>query len=91
MLLEILLGTIGPLAVAAASWALMVRTSRRQPERLTAVLIAAFGVKLVVFGAYVAIVVGVLSLQPVPFAVSFAIAFIALHLMEAVGLRRLSR
>ena len=39
--------------------------------------------------SYVAVVIKVLSQPPVPFAVSFTGAFIALHLIEALALRRL--
>ena len=41
------------------------------------------------FGAYVAVVIKVLSQPAVPFAVSFTSAFIALYLIEALALRRL--
>ncbi len=43
---------------------LMERTYRRNPERLTAVMIAAFAGKMVFFGAYVAVMLRVLSLRP---------------------------
>jgi len=86
---DVLAGMVGPLAVAIGSWVLAERTYRRDPARLTAQMIAAFGVKLVFFGAYVAIALKVLSLRPIPFVISFTGYFIGLHLMEAVYLRRL--
>ena len=45
-------------------------------------------VKMVFFGAYVAGMLKGAGLRPVPFVVSFAGFFIALHVMEAVFLRR---
>ena len=45
----------GPLAAAAVSWVLTERTYTREPERLTALMIGAFGAKMVFFGAYVAV------------------------------------
>ena len=54
------------------------------PERLTSLMIAAFAGKMVFFGAYVAVMLKVLSLRPVPFVVSFTSSFIALYLMEAL-------
>jgi hypothetical protein len=87
--LEIVLGMFAPLLVASGSWVLAERTWQRQPERLTAVMIAAFAGKLVFFGAYVAFMLSVLSLRPVPFVASFTTYFIALHFVEALSLRRL--
>jgi hypothetical protein len=87
--IDVLGGLLGPLMVASATWVLMERTYRRRPESLTSTMIAAFGFKLVFFGAYVAAMLGPLALRPVPFVASFTGAFIALHLMEALFLRRL--
>jgi hypothetical protein len=84
-----LFGLAGPLAVAAISWVLMVRTHRRNPGALTGLMIAGFVGKMVFFGAYVAVVIKGLSQPAVPFALSFAGSFIALHLIEALALRRL--
>ena len=86
---EVLLGMLGPLAVAGGSWVLAERTYRRNPERLTAVMVAAFIGKMIFFGAYVVVVLAVLSLRPVPFVVSFTGCFIACHVIEALCLRRL--
>jgi hypothetical protein len=85
----VLLGMIGPLVVAIATWVLAERTYTRYPERLTSVMVQAFAGKLVFFGAYVAVMLKVLSLRPVPFVVSFTTYFVALHLTEALLLRRL--
>jgi hypothetical protein len=86
---ELFLGMIAPLAVATATWLLVERTYRRNPERLTALMMAGFGAKMVLFGTYVVIVLKVLSLRPVPFVASFTAYFITLHLAEALCLRRL--
>jgi hypothetical protein len=86
---EIFLGMIAPLLVASAFWIAAVRTYTRRPEQLTSMMMAAFAAKLVVFGAYVGLAIGVFHVRPVPFAVSFAGYFIALHLTEAFCLQRL--
>jgi hypothetical protein len=86
---EVLCGMAGPLLVAATSWVVAERTYRHHPERLTPVMAAAFGAKMVFFGAYVAVMLKLLSLRPIPFVVSFTAYFIALHLAEAVALKRL--
>ena len=86
---EVLFGMIAPLAGALATWVLVARIYARRPERLTPLMVAAFAGKLVFFGAYVAVMLKVLSLRPVPFVASFTGYFIALHFVEAMALRRL--
>jgi hypothetical protein len=85
---EALMGMLAPLAGAVATWILVVRTYAARPERLTPLMVAAFGGKLVFFGVYVTVMLAVLSLRPLPFVVSFTASFIALHLFEAVCLQR---
>lgn len=86
---EIALGLAAPLAVAVGSWRLMERAYRRSPEQLARLMVRAFVGKLLLFGAYVALAVGVLALDPAWFAGSFAISFVVLHLAEAAQLQRL--
>jgi uncharacterized membrane protein YdfJ with MMPL/SSD domain len=45
--------------------------------------------KMVLFGAYVVIVLRGLSVRPVPFVASFTVYFIGLYLVEALYLKRL--
>ena len=87
--IEVLYGMLGPLAMVSGSWVLMERAYRRNPQRLTAVMVAAFAGKLVFFGAYVAVMLRVLSVRPRTFVASFTGYFIALYLIEALYLRRL--
>ena len=86
---EVFLGMIAPLVATAVTWILAKRVCRRNPEQVTAVMIAALGAKLVFFGAYVVVMLKVLALDPIPFIVSFTIFYIALHLTGAVGIQRL--
>jgi hypothetical protein len=86
---DIALGMAGPLFVADAAWLLMEQTYKRRPEALTAMMMTAFVFKLLFFAAYVALVLQVVPVRPIPFAVSFAVYFIGLHAMEALFLRRL--
>lgn len=86
---EVLLGMVAPLAGAVATWVLVARTYASRPEWLTPLMVAAFGGKLVFFGVYVTVMLGVLSLRPLPFVISFTTYFIVLHLFEALCLRRL--
>lgn len=86
---EIVLGMAGPLASAVVTWQVRERTLASAPERLTTVMIAAFGVKMLLFGVYVVVILGVLALGPKPFMVSFTSYYVALHFVEAMFLRRL--
>ena len=86
---DVWLGMLAPLLVVGITWIVTERVYRETPERLTAVMIGGFAGKLVFFGAYVVLVIGVLGVQPVPFAVSFTGYFVALHLVEALWLKRL--
>ena len=86
---EVWLGMLGPLVVVSATWVLSERVYRANPASLTPLVISAFAGKLVFFGAYVALAIGVLDVQPVPFAASFTGYFIALHMIEALLLKRL--
>jgi hypothetical protein len=86
---EVLLGMLAPLAAAGASWVLIERTFKRDPQQLTALMIGAFGAKMLFFGAYVVLMLAVVGLRPVPFIVSFTGYFIALYLTEALLMRRM--
>lgn len=86
---EIWLGMLAPLVVAGVFWIVAARTYHQRPEQLTPVMMTAFAGKLVLFGAYFGLAIGVLHVRAVPFAASFAAYFIALHLAEAVCLQRL--
>jgi hypothetical protein len=86
---EVWLGMAAPLVAVSASWVLAARTYHAHPERLTSVMASGFAGKLVLFGAYFWLALGVLHVRPVPFAVSFTAYFIALYAAEAVCLQRL--
>lgn len=86
---EIALGMAGPLAAAAGTWMAVVGTHRRNPVRVTGLMIAAFAVKAVFFLAYVAFVLTVLDVREVPFVVSFTAYFISLYFIEALLFARL--
>lgn len=86
---ELLLGMAGPLVSAVATWLVLERTHSATPERLTGVMITAFGVKVLLFAAYVVVVLAVLSMRPRPFMLSFTGYYVGLHVVEALFLRRL--
>ena len=87
--LEVGLGVVGPLVAAVGSLAVMDRTYKRSPERLTRLMVRAFLAKLVFFGLYMTVTVSMLSLDAIWFAGSFTVSFVALHLAEALHLQRM--
>jgi hypothetical protein len=86
---DLFLGMLAPAVVSVITSLMVERTYRRNPTQVTPLMMAAFVGKMVIFGAYVAIALKVLSVRPVPFVISFTSCFIALHLTEALCLRRL--
>jgi hypothetical protein len=86
---EVLLGMAAPLGAATASWVMTERTYKRDPQALTGLMIAAFAAKMLFFGTYVAVMLKIVGLRPMPFVVSFTGYFIALYLTEALLMRRL--
>jgi hypothetical protein len=86
---EALGGMIGPLASAVITWAAAERTYRSTPGQLTRVMVRGFGLKVLFFGLYVVVLLRGLGMRPMMFAVSFTAFFIALHVIEAVFLKRL--
>ena len=86
---EALFGMLGPLASAGATWIAVERSHAAAPERLTGVLVTGLALMMLFFGVYVAVMLRMLLLRPVPFVVSFTSYFIALYAMEALFLKRL--
>ena len=80
--------TAGPLVAAFASWVRIARTIRQDPTRLTGRRFGALALKMVFFAAFVVWAIRGVHVEPIPFAVSFAAAFITLHGVEAMWLRR---
>jgi hypothetical protein len=86
---DVLLGMLGPLGAVGVSWVLTERMFKRDPQRLTALMIGAFGAKMLFFGVYVAVMLEVVRVHPMPFVASFTGYFIALYVTEALLMRRL--
>ena len=86
---EIFFGMLGPLAAVCGTWSLATWVYRDRPEQLTAFMAGAFVLKMIFFVAYVALMLRVIGVRPVPFTVSFTAYFIGLYLMEALYLKRL--
>jgi uncharacterized protein YybS (DUF2232 family) len=88
---EILLGMLSPLLLAMGTRILVDRTYRKAPQKLTSLMTQAFMGKMLLYGVYVSVIVGFYSFQVLPFAVSFTVYFIGLHLTEALYFQALFR
>jgi hypothetical protein len=88
-LAEAALGTIGPLVAVCGSWLLIERTMKRDATQVTPMMLKLFAAKMLFFGLYLVLAVLRLGMQPVPFMVSFTMAFVTLYLLEAFYLQRL--
>jgi hypothetical protein len=86
---ELLLGMLGPLASVVATWVVTVRAQRSNPARVTSVMVAALAAKMVFFGVYVVLMLGVVGLRYMPFVIGFTSYLIGLYVMEALFLKRL--
>ena len=91
VIVEILLGMLSPLLAALGTLILVDRTYRKAPQKLTSLMTQAFMGKMLFYGVYVSVIVGFYSFQAVPFAVSFTLYFIGLHLTEALYFQSLFR
>jgi hypothetical protein len=87
--LEVLAGMLGPLAAASGTWLLVAWGYRQRPGELTGLMIVAFILKMVFFAGYVAIMLRILRVRPIPFVASFTGYFVGLYLMEALYMKRL--
>ena len=80
---------LAPLVIGMLTIWMVRRICRTEFQRLTSFMIKAFVSKVVVYAVYVIVIIGVYSLQPVPFIISFSVYFLVLHLVEAVYFKRL--
>jgi hypothetical protein len=86
---EVLYGMLGPLAVVAVSWIVVVRAYASRPEVVFGVMLTGMVLKLMFFAVYAFVMLRVLGLRPIPFVVSFTSYFIVLHNLEALFMKRL--
>ena len=87
---EIFLGMLGPLVSAVASWIAMERQFKRRPGKMTGLLLKIFAAKMIFFAVYLSVFISTGLVRPIPFVISFLGYFLFLHVMEAIGLRRLN-
>jgi hypothetical protein len=86
---EFLFGMLAPLVAAIGTWLLTAWAYKENPEQLTGLMATSFILKMIFFAAYVAFMLRVIRLRPVPFVGSFTGYFVGLYLMEALYMKRL--
>jgi len=84
------LGMAAPIVAADVTWWLVNRAARLGPTRVQAVLLSTFAAKMLFYAAYAVVMTRVVSVDFVPFVVSFISYFVGLHVTEALLLRRLT-
>lgn len=88
--LELFLGMLGPAVASVATWLAIERAHRQDPARVSAVMMRAFGLKMLFFGAYVVVITRLWPLEFAPFAASFGLYFLGLQTVKATLLRGLT-
>lgn len=86
---EIFLGMILPLLIGIYSISVNKYIYNKTPEKLTRAMVINFFLKLIIYGLYIAILLGFYTFREVPFIVSFVGFFIVLYGIEAYYLRKL--
>jgi hypothetical protein len=86
---DVLFGVLAPAIAACASWAILARIQRVAPEHSTQTMIVMFTGKAAAFGLYLAAILGLRVVSPVPFILGFSASFVALQVIQTVYLRRL--
>jgi hypothetical protein len=85
----VLVGMLGPLVMAIVTWVLTEQTFRRNPGGVTAMMVAAFGVKMVFVALYLVVMLRLVAVESMPFVASFTSYFVLLYAIEAFYLKRL--
>ncbi len=85
------LGMIIPLLLSIGTIVLAAKIQDKRPEKLFSFMTKAFIAKMIVYGLYTVLIVGVLSFEAVPFAISFTFYFVTLHLAATLHLRNMLR
>jgi len=84
-------GMLGPLVAAVGTWIVVTHAAATDRALINQRLLQGFAVKALFFAAYVAAMIRVVHVRPVPFVVSFTGYFLVLHVIEALMLQRLTQ
>lgn len=79
----IFLGILLPWITLMIEIPLIKKTFRTNPVGLTRLLIKGFGIKFLVYGVYLFVILQFCTSNPHPFIFSFAGSFLVLHMVEA--------
>jgi uncharacterized membrane protein len=85
---EIWLGMLGPALASVISRIAMERQKRLNPQKILKHIIQGFVIKFLFFGVYIAVLVKSNQVRPGAFIGFFVFFYLALHMAEAIELRR---
>ena len=85
---EIWLGMFGPTLASVVTWTAVERQKRRSQQKISRLMIQAFMIKFLFFAMYIVFFVKTNQARPEIFITCFAFFYLALHISEALELRR---
>ena len=86
---DIWLGMLGPMLASVGAWTAIERQRRLNPQKMLKCLIQSFVVKFLFFGAYIIVVLKTNQVRPGFFVSCFVFFYLALHMTEALELRKM--
>ena len=86
---EIWFGMLAPTLASVLAWMASVRQRHPDSRMILKRLTQAFVVKFLFFGVYIVVLVKTGQVRPEPFIGCFALFYVALHMTEALRLRRM--
>ena len=85
---EIWFGMLAPTLASVVAWTAIERLRRLNPQKILKCLMLSFLIKFLFFGAYIIVVVKTTQVRPGFFVCCFAFFYLALHMTEALELRK---
>jgi len=85
---EIWFGMLGPMLASVITWVAIERQKITNPQKMLKCIIQGFVIKSFFFGAYIVVLVQTNQVRPGLFICLFAFFYLALHMTEALELRR---
>jgi hypothetical protein len=82
-------GMLGPLVMAITTWLLTEHTFRRNPGGVTAMMVGAFGAKMLFVALYLLVMLRLVGVDAMAFVASFTSYFVLLYAIEGLCLKRL--
>ena len=85
---DIWFGMFAPTLASVITWMAIERQKRLDPQKMLKCLIQSFVIKFLFFAAYITVVLKTNQVRPGVFVGCFVIFYLALHMTEALELRK---